>query len=326
MIYVENSSKNPCFNLALEEYLLTGGIEDDVLLLWQNDNTVVVGRYQNTSQEINEQFCRENEVSIVRRITGGGAVYHDSGNLNYSIITSYKQGDDISFGRFLNMILETLIKLGVNAELHGRNDLAVGGKKVSGSAQAISNGRILHHGTLLCSSDLDMLSGALKSDPDKYASKAVTSIRSRVANIQDFNDTISIAILKSSLLTQFSRSASLEMHELGEAEAKEVCLLQKNKYETWQWNYGSSPAFTYSNKTRFPLGTVNVSLSVEGGIIRQCSITGDFLGCLDVSDIERALIGTKRVFADVAACISGFDAGLYFGGISAYEVAGAFFN
>ncbi|MCL1849741.1 MAG: lipoate--protein ligase family protein, partial [Clostridiales bacterium] len=153
MKYFESSSTDPYFNLALEEYFLGLGTEEDIFLLWQNDNTVVVGRFQNTAQEINERFCRENHVRIVRRNSGGGAVYHDLGNLNFSIITNYKQGDDISFGRFLFKICEALKNIGVNAELHGRNDLVVNGLKISGSAQAIRLGRILLHGTLLCRSD-----------------------------------------------------------------------------------------------------------------------------------------------------------------------------
>jgi len=325
MIYFENNSTNPYFNLALEEYFLKYDAEDDILILWRNDNTVVVGRYQNTAQEINERFCRENRVSVVRRNTGGGAVYHDLGNLNFSIITGYKQGDDISFRRFLGAISVALKKLGVDARLRGRNDLVVGDKKVSGSAQTIVAGRILHHGTLLCNSDLDMLAGALQSDPKVYASKAIASVRSRVANIQDFNTDVTVDMLKGGLLSEFRRSAPLLEYKLQEVELAEVCLLQKSKYDTWRWNYGESPAFNFSKTTRFTLGSVTVSLIVEAGIIHRCAITGDFLGLMDVADVEDALTGTRLLFGDVAARIARFDAGLYFGGITSEEVAGCFF-
>ena len=356
MIYIENNLTNPYYNLALEEYFLDSSISEDILLLWQNENTVVVGRYQNTAQEVNEQFCRVNNVRIVRRNTGGGAVYHDSGNLNFSIITDYQQGDDISFGRFSGVILETLRNLGVDARLKGRNDLVVENLKISGSAQTIRKGRILHHGTLLCCSDLDMISGALQKDHSQkdhgqydhkdtdqpqshlvrdvpgqhdsgmFDSKAVISIRSKVANIQDFNNEVSVGLLKSSLLSGFAGSLPLKRHELTAADISGIHLLQNSKYDTWQWNYGESPAFNFSKKTRFPQGTVVVSLIVEEGTISQCAINGDFLGCMDISDIERALIGSKMLFADVAACIARFDAGLYFGGISADDIANCFFD
>ena len=325
MLYIENNSTDPYYNLALEEHLLNCGGDEDILLLWQNENTVVVGRYQNTAQEINELFCRMNNIRISRRNTGGGAVYHDLGNLNFSIITDYKQGDDISFGRFLNQVREALHKLGIDAQLQGRNDLVVDGRKISGSAQTIQKGRILHHGTLLCCTNLDMLSGALQNDPEKFESKATTSVRSRVANIQDFNKTVTVSLLKSSLVSEFGRSMPLKQRELNAADITGTKRLQKNKYETWQWNYGESPAFNFSKKTRFPQGTVAVSLVVEEGIIRQCAINGDFLGCLDISDVEKALVGVKRQFTDVATRILNFDAGLYFGGVSAENIAECFF-
>jgi len=325
MKYIENDSVNPYFNLALEEFLLGNATEEDLLLLWQNDNAVVVGRYQNTAQEIIEPFCRENGIRIARRNTGGGAVYHDLGNLNFSMIANYKQGDDISFGRFLSVIRGALRKLGVNAELRGRNDLVVDGLKISGSAQTISKGRILHHGTLLCCSDLDKLSGALQNDPDKFKSKAVGSVRTRVANIQDFNSEVTVGLLKDRLLSEFGAAAFIKRYELTAEDITAVTSLQKNKYETWQWNFGKSPAFNYCEKKRFPLGTVAVKTFVEEGIIRQCAITGDFLGCMDITDVEVALIGTKWLFKDVAACLALFDSRLYFGGISSDDVAGCFF-
>ena len=325
MRYIENDSIDPYFNLALEEYLLGFGIKEDVLLLWQNDSAVVVGRYQNTLQEINEQFCREHSIRIVRRNTGGGAVYHDLGNLNFSIITDYTQGDDITFGRFLRVICDALRKLGVNAELQGRNDLVVGGLKISGSAQTIHGNRILHHGTLLCCTDLYMLSGALQNDLSKFASKSTASVKSRVANIKDINAAVSVDSLKNSIISEFGSSAPLERQALTEAASDAVRLLRDNKYDTWQWNYGESPDFNFEKKTRFPHGMITVNLIVEEGIISKCAITGDFLGCMDICDIEKSLVGTRQLYYDVAACISRFDTSLYFGGIPSEDVAGCFF-
>ena len=184
--YMETGSIDPAYNLAFEEYVLRNKKEGDFLLLWQNDNAVIIGRNQNTEEEIDKAFVEAHGIKVVRRITGGGAVYHDLGNLNYSFITDCTAFNKDALAAFTEPVAAALRALGAPAQLSGRNDIVIEGKKVSGTAQRIQDGRILHHGTLLFQSDPEMIAGALKADPDKFRSKSTKSVRSRVGNIADY--------------------------------------------------------------------------------------------------------------------------------------------
>ena len=178
--YLETGSVDPCYNLALEQVVLEQRREGDWLMLWQNRNTVVVGLNQNTAEEINASFVEAHGITVVRRMTGGGAVYHDLGNLNYSFIRDVGNAEELTIGRFTEPVCRALASLGVQASVSGRNDILVDGKKISGVAQRIVGGRILHHGTLLFDSDPAMIAGALRADPAKFTSKSAKSVRSRV--------------------------------------------------------------------------------------------------------------------------------------------------
>ena len=184
--YLETGQTDPAYNLAFEEYVLLNKREGDLLILWQNDNAVIVGRNQNTEEEINRPFVEAHGIKVVRRITGGGAVYHDLGNLNYSFITDCGEFDHAAMAAFTWPVVAALRGLGLNAEGSGRNDITVDGRKVSGTAQRVQGGRILFHGTLLFDSDPEMVAGALRADPDKFRSKSTKSVRSRVGNIREF--------------------------------------------------------------------------------------------------------------------------------------------
>ena len=186
VLYLETGSQDPAFNLAFEEYVLTNRKEGEYLLLWQNDNTIVIGRNQNAEAEINRAFVEEHGIHVVRRTTGGGAVYHDMGNLNYSFITDVGNAEELTMARFTRPIVEALKALGLQVEASGRNDILVEGRKISGTAQRVTRGRILHHGTLLFNADPSMVAGALNVDPEKFRSKSAKSVRSRIGNIQDF--------------------------------------------------------------------------------------------------------------------------------------------
>lgn len=264
MKYILSNSFNPYFNLALEEYIFkTVGALEDFIILWQNDNTIVIGRHQNTIEEINSDFVKKNKINVVRRITGGGAVYHDLGNLNFSFITGYDKNNMIDYQKYTIPVINALKKLGVNAELSGRNDLTIDGKKFSGNAQSMHKGRILHHGTLLFDSNLDILGKVLNVSLDKIQSKGIKSVRSRVTNIKDYLEKgTSIDQFKEVLLKNLFESNGLEEYCLSEDDINSINKLKESKYDTWEWNYGKSPKFNFKNSKRFANGKLEILLNI----------------------------------------------------------------
>ena len=325
MYYYETHCTDPCFNLSFEEYLLENKREGDILMLWQNANTVVVGLNQNTAQEINSAFVQEHGITVVRRSTGGGAVYHDMGNLNYSFITDLADAENMSIARFSKPVCDALAELGVNAEVSGRNDILVNGKKVSGVAQRIYKGRILHHGTLLFKTDPAMLSGALNVDPTKFSSKSSKSVRTRVGNIKDYlSDDMSMAefwtLLRVKLCGDDACACTLTDDELAEVSRN-----AEEKYRSWDWNYGRSPSFNYCNSSRFPGGLMEVKLMVETGVITAVSFSGDFMAVTDCSAAVNAQTGARYIRADVSAKLRTLDIAPMFGNISEQELLSLIF-
>lgn len=321
MKYIENDSHNPCFNLALEEVVFTRLKDDETVLLWQNDNTVVVGKNQNTAEEINVLAVKELGARVVRRITGGGAVYHDLGNLNFSFITDWRRESGVSYERFLNPVVDGLKTLGVNARISGRNDLVAAGGKISGNAQALAAGRILHHGTILISADLNMISRVLNVDADKIKSKGLKSVRSRVTNINDcLERPVSVAQVKRALLEAFAQSGRLETHALSPEDLADIQTLAKEKYESWEWNYGKSPEYQLKNTRRFTGGKVSVEMNVIKGVVSACKIRGDFMALLPADELENNLCGAAHSAAGITQALAGMDLKLYVGGISLEEL------
>ena len=290
VFYLETESTDPAYNLAFEEYVQTNRREGNYLILWQNRNAVIIGRNQNAEAEINREFVDSHGICVVRRNTGGGAVYHDLGNLNYSFLTDAAAPEDRSATTFTAPVVEALKNLGLEAAASGRNDILVSGHKVSGTAQYLMKGRLLHHGTLLFDSDLSAVSGALNPDPTKFQSKGIKSVRSRVGNIRQFlpkDLTLSEfwAYLKTSLADTLIPS-SLTAEELAAVEA-----LKQEKYDTWQWNYGKSPQYRQVSRKRLPGGLLELHMTVDRGIIQALQICGDFLALTPVEPLEQALIG-----------------------------------
>ena len=322
--YLETHSQNPYYNLAFEEYVLCHRTQGDYLLLWQNDNTIVVGQNQNTEAEINRAFVEQHHINVVRRSTGGGAVYHDLGNLNYSFITDV--GDDgISIRRFTEPVVAALRGLGLNAEASGRNDILVEGRKVSGTAQRRHGGRILHHGTLLFDANPGMVAGALNVDPEKFRSKSTKSVRSRIGNIRDFlpNDMelpAFWAYLKDALSGGGVTPGALSAGELAEVDR-----LKREKYDTWEWNFGRSPKYNLRNKRRWDGGTLEPCVEVDQGIIRQIVFYGDFLAVSPMDEVTGALMGTPFRREDVGAVLDRFPLRDYFGTITRDQVLDTIF-
>ena len=317
--YLETGSTDPAYNLAFEEYVQTHRRTGNYLILWQNKNAVIVGRNQNAEEEINAAFVKDHGIQVIRRNTGGGAVYHDMGNLNYSFITDAGDIAERSAQAFTAPVVRALKALGLDAEASGRNDILVSGRKVSGTAQHIIKGRILHHGTLLFESNPEMITGALNPDPTKFASKSVKSVRSRVGNIrtflpadmslQNFWDYLKIALAED----------GIEPTTLSDEELAAIDKLKTEKYDTWDWNYGRSPKFQRRSKNRYSGGGLEISLSVADGCIQDIQIRGDFLGLTPVDPLADALKGCAYREDAVSAVLDGYDLQEMLGGIEKQE-------
>lgn len=294
--YYENASHDPTYNLALEEYLtLHHSAMDSAFLLWQNEPSVIVGRHQNTAEEIDEHFVRNHSIHVVRRISGGGAVYHDLGNLNYSLIVNHFS-KNFDFARFTEPVIRTLAALGVHAENSGRNDILVDGRKISGTARFQHKNRILHHGTILFDSDLDRLASALGVTKEiKYRSKATNSVRSRVANVSEFLDRpLKIEIFRDMLLEHMKTDNNCCAKNLDSADIEKIEKLRDEKYRSWNWNYGKSPAFERRCGVRkFDWGVLDIRIGVDGGTICSCTFYGDFFTVKDLNQLTDKFIGLR---------------------------------
>lgn len=319
--YMETGSADPAYNLAFEEYVLLNKKEGDYLLLWQNDNAVIIGRNQNAEEEIDRAFIESHGIKVVRRITGGGAVYHDLGNLNYSFITDCSAFDQQSLAAFTEPVVRALRGMGLNAGASGRNDITVDGRKVSGTAQRVQGGRILFHGTLLFDSDPEMIAGALRADPDKFRSKSTKSVRSRVGNIRDF-------LPEKMTLTEFwgylkEKLLQGEFEEifLDKAGIERINKIKEEKYDTWEWNVGRSPRFDRNVRTVSAGGILSTGVSVSaGGVISAVSFRGDFMSRRDVSEIEQALTGCRYEKEAIRSVLANFLPEEYFGSITEEEI------
>lgn len=325
MRYIETYSTDPYFNLAAEEYIFERMDRSHAyLLLWQNDNAIVVGKYQNTIQEINSSFVRDHGIRVVRRLSGGGAVYHDLGNLNFSFITDAQSADEINFKAFCMPVIQTLHSLGITAELNGRNDIAINGQKISGNAQYIKNGRRLSHGTLLFHADLNIVSQSLRVNADKIRSKGVASVSSRVTNIYPHLPTkLTLFEFKEIFLRHISCGEHLTPYSFTPDDVQSICALRDEKYRTWEWNYGRSPQYQIQKQRYFEgCGTVELSMSVaQGGAITGLSFFGDYFSVSDPTVLARALVGIPCRFEAVLARLSMFDVGSYFLSLSAERLA-----
>ena len=326
VLYLETGSQDPAFNLAFEEYVLTNRREGAYLLLWQNDNTIVIGQNQNAEAEINRAFVEEHGIHVVRRTTGGGAVYHDLGNLNYSFITDLGNAEQLTMERFTQPIVEALKALGLDAEASGRNDILVEGRKISGTAQRVTRDRILHHGTLLFDADPSMVAGALNVDPEKFRSKSAKSVRSRIGNIRDFlKEDMDLPAFWDYLKTALAGSG-LEQTTLTPEELAEVKALKAGKYDTWEWNFGRSPKYNMTNKRYWTGGGLEVRADVAQGVITDIIFYGDFLAVRGMEEVTEALRGCPFRAEDFGAVLDRFDLSKFFGAISKEEILETVFH
>mgnify|MGYP002648412069 CR=1 FL=1 len=326
MKYIVNTSNDPAYNIALEAYAFRELVnEDELFILWINRPAIIVGKHQNTIQEINKEYTDAHGIKVVRRLSGGGAVYHDLNNLNYTIISNKADEGAFDFKTFSQPVIATLADLGVKAEFTGRNDLEIDGKKFCGNAQAYYKGRMMHHGCLLFDVDLSVLANALKVSKDKFESKGVKSVRARVTNIvNELPEKITVEEFRD-LLLEYMKKEYPEMTEyvFSEEELAEINRIKDTKFGTWDWNYGKSPEFNIRRGTKFTSGKVEVFANVLESKIQDIKIYGDFFGIEDVAAVEDVLRGVKYEREDVLKALETIDIARYFAGISREEIAEA---
>jgi lipoate---protein ligase len=320
MLFIDNKGiTDPRINLAIEEYALKNlDINETFLLFYINEPSIIIGKNQNTIEEINTEYVESKGIHVVRRLSGGGAVYHDLGNLNYSFITK-DDGDSFhNFRKFTEPVVKALKSMGVNAELSGRNDLLAEGRKISGNAQFSTRGRMFTHGTLLFDSEMDHIVSALKVKKDKIESKGIKSVRSRVANITEFlPEKITVEEFRRLLLVYlFDGEENIQEYVLTAEDWENIHQLSKERYQNWDWNYGKSPKFNLQHSHRFPVGQIDVRFDVVKGIVKNCKIYGDFFGVGDVEDIEKRLIGVRYDRSELEKTLEDISIKHYFGNVT----------
>lgn len=329
MRYIINKRTNPYFNLALDDYAMRHiDVDEDFFFLWQNEPSVIIGKNQNAVEEINREYIDENGVHVARRVSGGGAVYHDFGNLNFTFVIGVDDPGKVNYKKYVQPIVDALASMGVVATASGRNDILIDGLKISGNAQSLANGKLMHHGTLMFDVNIEHMVEALNVDPDKIISKGVKSVRSRVTNIKEH-------LPKGTTLQNFWDQ--LHYYLSNEGKDAEIVLSDEDikrieedaqaKFASWDWIYGASPEFNLRNSQRFTGGRVEVLIDVnKGGLIEEIRFMGDYLGLEDVSLVEDRLIGTRFDELDVFRVLSSIDLSLYFGSISIDELLSVIFH
>ena len=322
MFYLESPSRDPYFNLALEEYVFERMDKSkSYFMLWQNDNTIVVGKYQNTAEEIDQAYVDAHGIRVARRLSGGGAVYHDKGNLNFTFIVDRADAPGLNFKIFVEPVIQALARFGVHAAFTGRNDLTIDGLKFSGNAQYARRGRLLHHGCIMLDSNLTSVADALRVKEAKFDSKAVKSVRSRVTTINAHAPApISMEDFKGALKECAMASGELEPCTLTEEDLAAIRKLRDEKYATWAWNYGFSPAYDMRREMKFPAGLVTAHLSAEGGKIKAVRFYGDFFGSGELGELEGAMAGLP-LDGHLAEALEALRVGDYMSGITAEELS-----
>ena len=307
---INQSIADPYFNLAAEEYFLKN-FQEDFFMLWRSRPSVVVGKHQNALAEINHEFVRLHEIPVARRLSGGGTVFHDPGNVNFTFIRNVANISEVNFKVFTVPVIEALKKLDIDAYTTGRNDLLIDGKKISGNAEHVHRNRVLHHGTLLFDSHLEALKGALKVNLSKFEDKAVQSNRSEVTNIsKSLTNPISVEEFTDFMFAEISQNyQEFVVYKPTPEDIEAIQKLSVEKYQTWDWIFGYSPRYRFTNTLNTVNGAISVDLSVEKGHISEASISGaiqaeigqklaeTLVGCRhELETVKTALLGLNNEF------------------------------
>ena len=315
MFYIENNSTDPAYNLALEQYAFdTLSLRGDVCMLWQNRDAVIIGLHQNAMEETNQGYLERHGIPVVRRLSGGGAVFHDLGNLNFTFITRAHDIAELDFTASCKPILDALISMGLPVEFLGRNDMVIGGRKFSGNARYYRDGRLMHHGTLMFDVDIDKMSDALRVPDDKLVSKSIKSVHSRVVNLREYLDMTMEGFL---LHIRDSIARDLPVYPLGEQDILDIGEIKRNRYDTWDWNYGKSPGFSIVKRRRLDnFGTIRLCMDAENGVITAFYTDGDYFGAKPCDDISGALCGVRLECGALIRALDGIVLDEYYEGLS----------
>ena len=321
--YLDLMTTDPSYNLAMEQYVFDCLPRDRMyFMLWQNDNAIIVGKYQNTIAEINEEAVRERGICVVRRLSGGGAVYHDMGNLNFTFITDVGESNALDLKLFCQPVARALQKLGVDAQVNGRNDITIDGKKFSGNSQYIRQGRVMHHGTIMFDSDLSVVSEALRVDPTKIQTKGIRSVRSRVTNVAEhLPEKVTLPEFRRILLENILKENPGEAYPLTQDDLAAVEKLRAERYATWDWNYGFSPACTMLRRRRVDgCGLIEAYITVEHGKIAALTFKGDFFSASEPDELAAHFVGCTPYRAGYEKALGDVDVSRYFAGLQKDEL------
>lgn len=323
MIYIENNSTNPYFNFALEYYLLNEKDlgDDTIFMFWRTEPTLMIGKFQNTIEEINQKYVEEKRINVVRRITGGGTIYTDMNTWQYSFINKNCNSSGIDFKTFTQPIIDALKDQGINASLSGRNDLHIDDKKFSGNAQYVKGSKKLHHGSILFNTNIEEMVRSITVAEDKIISKGIKSVRDRVINVSDYLNDKEIDSLKfKDIMLESLLKKANGTYKLTEEDIERVNEIAKEKFESWEWNFGASPKFNITKGLRLKGGKVEFRINVNKGIIEECSINGDFFGEGEIEDVTNELCGCRYNKADIMGVLNNIEVHKYFHNISSEEI------
>ncbi|OYQ67445.1 lipoate--protein ligase [Aerococcus sp. 1KP-2016] len=335
MYYLKNERNgeeiyDPTYNLAIEYFLVNEKkLDEPILLFYINEPSIIIGKNQNTHVEINEEYVKEHNVHVVRRFSGGGAVYHDLGNICYCFITNDDGNSFRDFKKFTDPIIDSLHKMGVEgAELKGRNDLVIGDQKFSGNAMYATNGRMTSHGTLMFDVDIDETTKVLKPKAAKLKAKGVKSIRRRVTNIKphmdDASQNMTLHEFRTALLLNIFDVENLDEikeYQLTDQDWEFIDDFRSRYTNNDDWNYGENPDYEIIRDERTAAGQIEFQFNISKGKIKEAKIYGDFFGLGEISDIEQALIGQEYTRENLLQVFESLNIKNYFGNVTAEELA-----
>ncbi len=319
MVYLKSPSTDPAFNLALEQFVFDRmDRSKEYFMLWQNNNAVIVGKNQNTFGEVNPKVVESRGIQVIRRLSGGGAVYHDLGNLNFTFIMDAKEVCDLDIKLFCQPVASLLQKLGVDAQVNGRNDIIIDGKKFSGNSQYLKEGRIMHHGTILFDSDLDVVASVLNVAGDKFQSKAAKSVKSRVTNVKPYlKEEETLDSFQTQLVSYIFEGTPFETYELTAEDMAEIEKIKAARYGQWDWNYGKSSEYSVIKERRIDgCGKIEAHMNTKDGKIVEVQFYGDFFGVCDPGELSAILEGCALKREALTQTLGNTEIEKYFYGLS----------